>query len=83
MLSGTSGGLVEMPMLFVPPPLAEIGGEWIPLPACVDIFPTYEDNFRLYRILVAHQAGRLLFWDLRLRAVGTVGILSPLCPHPA
>ena len=61
MLSGTSGGLVEMPMLFVPPPLAETGGEWIPLPACVDIFPTYEDNFRLYRILVAHQAGRLLF----------------------
>ena len=61
MLSGTSAGLVEMPMLFVPPPLAETGGEWIPLPGCVDVFATYEDNFRLYRVLVAHQAGRLLF----------------------
>jgi nitric oxide reductase NorD protein len=61
MLSGTSSGLVETPMLFVPPPLAETEGEWIPLPACVDVFPTHEDNFRLYRVLIAHQAGRLLF----------------------
>ena len=61
MLSGTSGGFVETPLLFVPPPLAEIEEEWIPLPACVDHFSTYEENFRLYRVLVAHQAGRLVF----------------------
>ncbi len=59
MLSDTSSGFVETPLLFVPPPLAE--EERIPLPACVDHFSTYEENFRLYRVLVAHQAGRLVF----------------------
>lgn len=61
MLRGPSGGFVETPLLFVPPPLADPEEEWIPLPVCVDHFSTYEDNFRLYRVLVAHQAGRLVF----------------------
>jgi hypothetical protein len=27
----------------------------------VEVFPTYEENFRLYRVLAAHQAGRVEF----------------------
>ncbi len=61
MLSGEAIGLVETDRLSFPPPLAEGAGEVAPLPFCIDRFPTYEENFRLYRVLVAHQVGRVEF----------------------
>jgi len=61
MLSGEAIGLSETDQVSFPPPLAEGGGEIAPLPFCIDRFPTYEENFRLYRVLVAHQAGRVEF----------------------
>ena len=63
MLSGTSAGIQKTDRLLFPPPLETnptSSGE-LPLPARVDLFPTYEENFRLYRILAAHQAGRREF----------------------
>jgi nitric oxide reductase NorD protein len=58
MLSGSAIGLSETETLSFPPPLAGGEGELIFLPACIEQFPTYEENFRLYRVLVAHQVGR-------------------------
>jgi hypothetical protein len=64
MLSGEAIGLMETDGLSFPPPLAEEAGEIAPLPFCIDRFPTYEENFRLYRVLVAHQVGRAGVWHL-------------------
>lgn len=61
MLSGEAIGLSEIDQFSFPPPLAEGEGEVIPLPFCIDRFPSYEENFRLYRVLVAHQVGRVEF----------------------
>lgn len=61
MLSGEAIGLIETERFSFPPPLAEGEGEVAPLPFCIDRFPTYEENFRLYRVLVAHQVGRMEF----------------------
>lgn len=61
MLSGEAIGLSETDEFSFPPPLAEGEGEIIPLPFCIDRFPSYEENFRLYRVLVAHQIGRVEF----------------------
>jgi len=61
MLSGVAISLKESPSLSFPPPLAEGADAAFPLPAAVEIFPTYEENFRLYRVLAAHQAGRVEF----------------------
>ena len=61
MLSGTAVGLTEVDTLSFPPPLAVEEGILMPLPFCIDRFPTYEENFRLYRVLVAHHAGRVEF----------------------
>jgi nitric oxide reductase NorD protein len=61
MLSGTAIGLSETKTLSFPPPLAEGQGEIVPLPLCIEHFPTYEENFRFYCVLVAHQAGRVEF----------------------
>src|SRR5215510_11513894 len=61
MLSGVAISLKESHSLSFPPPLAEGADAASPLPAAVEIFPTYEENFRLYRVLAAHQAGRVEF----------------------
>ncbi|MBI3802106.1 MAG: hypothetical protein HY268_34690, partial [Deltaproteobacteria bacterium] len=61
MLSGGAVSLKESPTLSFPPPLAEGAEAAIPLPATVEVFPTYEENFRFYRVLAAHQAGRVEF----------------------
>ena len=61
MLSGSAIGLSETEALSFPPPLADGEGEVILLPVCIEQFPTYEENFRLYRVLVAHQVGRIEF----------------------
>jgi hypothetical protein len=61
MLSGVTVSLKETDSLSFPPPLAEGTDAALPLPAAVEIFPTYEENFRLYRVLAAHQAGRMEF----------------------
>lgn len=61
MLSRQATGFIETQELFLPPQLAHAGQEWIPLPRVIDLFPSYEENFRLYRVFVAHQAGRLLY----------------------
>ena len=61
MLSGEAIGILETDRLSFPPPLAEGEGEVIALPFCIDQFPSYEENFRLYRVLVAHQVGRIEF----------------------
>jgi nitric oxide reductase NorD protein len=61
MLSGSAVSLKEAETLSLPPPLAEGVDFGFPLPAFVEVFPTYEENFRLYRVLAAHQAGRVEF----------------------
>jgi hypothetical protein len=61
MLSGAAISLSETEQLSLPPPLASAAGEVAPLPFCIQQFPTYEENFRLYRVLVAHHIGRLEF----------------------
>ncbi|MBI3247399.1 MAG: VWA domain-containing protein [Deltaproteobacteria bacterium] len=61
MLSGEARGFLETEQLVFPPPLAEDAGEMLLLPFCIARFPTYEENFRLYRVLVAHQIGRVEF----------------------
>ena len=61
MLSGTALSLKEADALSFPPPLAAGDDAALPLPASVEVFPTYEENFRLYRVLAAHQAGRVEF----------------------
>lgn len=61
MLGGAAVAIKEASGLSFPPPLAEGPEEALPLPVLVDVFPTYEENFRLYRVLAAHQAGRIAF----------------------
>ena len=61
MLCGTAVSIKEADGLAFPPPLAEELEEALLLPASVAAFPTYEENFRLYRVLAAHQAGRREF----------------------
>ena len=61
MLSGDALGIGESPFLSVPPPLAEDPEDALPLPVQIEVFPTYEENLRLYRVLAAHQAGRWSF----------------------
>ena len=63
MLSGTTVGIVQHAGLSYPPALEAfpLVADALPLPAQVDVFPTYEDNFRLFRVLAAQQAGRREF----------------------
>ena len=75
MLCGDAVSIQEAPFLCVPPPLAEFEDDAFPLPACVEVFPTYEENFRLYRTLAAQQAGRIAFGTY---AVSTPGLWSVL-----
>lgn len=63
MLCGEAVSIQELEHLSFPPPLAVVNDEdeFLPLPAVVDEFPTFEENFRLLCILAAHQAGRIEF----------------------
>lgn len=64
MLSSAACGFLETEQVIFPPPLVEHGdaaGEMLLLPYCIDRFLTYEENFCLYRVLVAHQLGRVEF----------------------
>lgn len=74
MLCGVAVGIEETDVLSFPPPLAKEYDDVLPLPGSVELFPTYEENFRLYRALAAHQAGRVEF--------GTHDLSLPLVwPH--
>jgi hypothetical protein len=61
MLCGDAVGIVETSHVTFPPLLPETLDAALPLPSQIDVFPTYEENFRLYRVLAAHQAGRIAF----------------------
>lgn len=80
MLSGASIELKEDSLVVMPPPLADDDGEVVPLPAAVDIFPTYEDNLRLYRALAAQHAGRLAFGTYEY-SVERLWSLLPMAAH--
>jgi len=75
MLCGDAVSIEESPFLCVPPPLAESEDDALPLPACVEVFPTYEENFRLYRALAAQQAGRLAFGTYNVSTPGLWSVL--------
>ncbi len=70
MLSGRVAGIERQEFFSYPPSLEEfpLPGDAIPLPARIDLFPTYEENFRLFRVLAMVQAGRREFgtYDFRL-----------------
>lgn len=80
MLSGVVVGLTETDRITIPPPLAmwSEDGVLIPLPFCIERFPTYEENFRLYRVLVAHHAGRLEFGTYTCSPAALWSTLGPL-----
>lgn len=63
MLSGTTVGIVQQAGLSYPPALEvfPLVADALPLPARVEVFPTYEDNFRLFRVWAVQQAGRREF----------------------
>ena len=73
MLCGEAVSIQEIGEVSFPPPLAIVTeeDEFLPLPASVDLFPTFEENFRLYCMFAAHQAGRVEFgtYDLSLPAI--------------
>ena len=59
MLGGTTYSLAETETMSFPPPLGADDEEMLPLPVWVEAFPTYEENFRLLRVMAAQQAGRV------------------------
>ena len=59
MLGGTMYSLSETETLSFPPPLGLEDEDMLPLPMWVEAFPTYEENFRLLRVMAAQQAGRV------------------------
>ena len=63
MLSGTPVGIRKHDTFAYPPPLEEFPSysDTLPLPARVDMLPTYEENFRLFRLVAMQQAGRREF----------------------
>ncbi len=63
MLSGLAAGIERQEFFSYPPALEEfpVPGDAIPLPARIDLFSTYEENFRLFRALAVLQAGRREF----------------------
>src|SRR5207247_10957695 len=69
-----------LPISSYPPPQehGSARGNALPLPGLVDLFPTYEENFRLFRVLAAQQAGRREFgtYDFSL------SVLWPCLPVP-
>ena len=63
MLSGLAAGIERQEFFSYPPALEDfpVPGDAIPLPARIDLFSTYEENFRLFRALAVLQAGRREF----------------------
>ncbi len=63
MLTGTPVGIRRQEFFSYPPALEEAMscGEELPLPGRIEVFETYEENFRLFRTLAAQQAGRREF----------------------
>lgn len=63
MLSGTEVGIHRQEVFSYPLPLEEfpLAVDALPLPARVDLFSSYEANFRLFRVLAVQQAGRREF----------------------
>ena len=63
MLSGLAAGIERQEFFSYPPALEEfpVPGDAVPLPARIDLFSTYEENFRLFRALAMLQAGRREF----------------------
>ena len=63
MLSGTTVGIRQYDSFSYPPPLEQypVYCDELPLPHRVDLFSTYEDNFRLLRVIAVQQAGRREF----------------------
>lgn len=78
MLSGEPASVQELEGLAYPPPFAIVDedDEYLPLPAVVDLFPTFDENFRLFCVLAAHQAGRVEFGTYAL-SVAKVWELVP------
>ena len=73
MLSGATVGIRHQEGFSYPPPLEDFPtySDELPLPARVDLFSTYEENFRLLRVLAVQQAGRREFgtYDFSLGAL--------------
>lgn len=69
MLSGLAAGIERQEFFSYPPALEEfpVPGDAIPLPARIDLFSTYEENFRLFRALAMLQAGRREFGTYAFR----------------
>lgn len=63
MLSRTPVGIRKQETFAYPPPLEEFPfrSDALPLPARIDVLPSYEDNFRLFRLVALQQAGRREF----------------------
>ena len=63
MLTGTTVGIRRQEFFSYPPPLEDSPkhGDELPLPGRIEVFDTYEDNFRLFRAFAAQQAGRREF----------------------
>jgi uncharacterized membrane protein len=78
MMCGDALGIAGTPYLSFPPPLAEMDSEALPLPATVESFSTYEDNFRLYRVLAAQQAGRIAFGTYDYSVAHFWSLLPPM-----
>ncbi len=78
MLCGDAMSIAGEPYLSFPPPLAELNSEALPLPTTVESFPTYEENFRLYRVLAAQQAGRVAFGTYDYSVAHFWSLLPPL-----
>jgi hypothetical protein len=74
MLCGEAAGITGTAQVSFPPPLTDTPDAILPLPAHIEVFPTYEENFRLYRVLAAHQAGRVAFgtYQISLRRLWPV-----------
>ena len=73
MLCGEAVSIQEIDDVSFPPPLAIVAeeDEFLPLPASVELFSTFEENFRLYCMFAAHQAGRIEFgtYELSIPAI--------------
>ena len=61
MLTGTPVGIRRQEFFSYPPALEEAPSEELTLPGRVEMFETWDENFRLFRTLAAQQAGRREF----------------------
>ena len=79
MLSGATYSLAETEMMAFPPPLGSGDDEMLPLPVWVEVFPTYEENFRMLRVMAAHQAGRVVCGTYDIDVPACVVIAAAVC----